>query len=70
MTIQQSADYETMIGDKDMEQLAIIKSKQKTQFYIILTLTILSWLIPDALPFIDEIFLAYLSFVKFRQLLS
>lgn len=53
-----------------MQYLKILESKDKTEFYIILVLAILSWLIPDPLPFIDEIVLAYLAIVKFRQLSS
>lgn len=53
-----------------MQYLKILESKDKTEFYVILVLAILSWLFPDPMPFIDEIVLAYLAFVKFRELLS
>jgi hypothetical protein len=51
-----------------MQYLKILEAKDKTEFYIILVLAILSWLIPDALPFIDEIALTYLAYIKFKQL--
>ena len=64
-----------------MQYLKLLESKGKTEFYphtknfgvgiyLVLTLMILSWIIPDALPFIDEIVLGYLAVVKFRQLSS
>jgi hypothetical protein len=53
-----------------MQYLKILESKNKTEFYIILILAIISWLFPDPLPFIDEIVLAYLAIVKYRELLS
>lgn len=53
---------------KNISSLKTLAAKDKGELYFILTLTILSWLIPDALPFIDEIFLAYSSFIKLREL--
>jgi hypothetical protein len=53
-----------------MQYLKILEAKDKTEFYIILVLAILSWLFPDPLPFIDEIVLAYLVIVKYKQLSS
>lgn len=51
-----------------MQLLKILEAKDKTEFYFILFLAVLSWLFPDPLPFVDEVILAYLSFVKFKNL--
>jgi len=50
-----------------MKDLQVLKS-DKAQFYLILILAVLSFIIPDALPFVDEIVLAYLAFTKLREL--
>ena len=53
-----------------MQLTKILEAKDKTEFYIVFVLAIMSWLFPDPLPFIDEIILAYLAIVKYRQLSS
>lgn len=50
-----------------MKNLQSLKS-DKTQFYLILALAILSFVIPDALPFIDEVVLSYLALAKLREI--
>ena len=51
-----------------MSNLKVLTTKDKMHFYLILALAVLSWLIPDALPFIDEVVLAYLALTKFKEL--
>ena len=51
-----------------MQNLEIKKLKSsKAQFYLFLSHAVLSWILPDALPFIDEVFLAYLAYFKFKE---